>query len=266
MKDLISKQASQRLCQRMSFGVLVAEGDFEERRDEMRGAVLEVLGITDFVSITKPVLEPFASLEGKLREGAELRSKLRENRDQPIYPRIIAENVVDGYQTEKVFFFSAPDIVVTRVMVHPKGCFGVRKFNFRQTDLVLLENGTKDIPENKGLLEKLLEKNHRVFVFDVRGIGAVEMRQIDKGRGIHDAEHKSGCDAMMLGKSTLGLCVFDVLRGYDYLRTRKDVEKIGLLGVGSGAFFAYFAAALEDGFEDLTFTDLLYSYHRRRVC
>jgi hypothetical protein len=198
-------------------------GDFEKRRDEMRNAVSQVLGISD------------------------------EKRDYPIYPRIIAENVVDGYRTEKIFFFSAPDIVVTAIMVHPKGD------SVKQTDLVLLENGTKDIPEKKGLLETLLNNNHRVFVFDVRGVGAVQMRQAEKG-GVHGAEYKFGCDAMMLGKSTLGLRVFDVLRGYDYLRTRSDVEKIGLLGVGSGAFFAYFAAAIEDGFADLTFTDLLYSY------
>ena len=203
---------------------LTAEGDFEKRRYEMLKAVSEVLGISD------------------------------ENRDYPIYPRIIAENVVDGYQTEKIFFFSAPDMVVTGVMVHPKGD------SVKQTDLVLLENGTKDIPEKKDLLEALLNNHHRVFIFDARGVGAVEMRQAERGRGVHATEYKFGCDAMMLGKSTLGLRVFDVLRGYDYLRTRSDVEKIGLLGVGSGAFFAYFAAAIENGFADLTFTDLLYSY------
>lgn len=204
---------------------LMPESDFEKRRDEMRNAVLEVLGITD------------------------------ENRDYPVHPRIIAENVVDGYQTEKIFFFSTPDIVVTGVIIHPQGD------SVEQTDLVLLENGTKDIPENINLLESFLQKTHRVFVFDVRGIGAVEARQIiDKAKGIHNAEYKFGCDAMMLGKSTLGLRVFDVLRGYDYLCTRNDVDKIGLFGIGTGAFFAYFAAAIEDGFEDLTFVDLLYSY------
>ncbi|MFQ6040831.1 MAG: alpha/beta hydrolase family protein [Candidatus Poribacteria bacterium] len=203
---------------------LKAERDFEKRRDEMRNAVLEVLGIND------------------------------ENRSQPIYPRIIAENEVDGYRTEKIFFFSAPDIVVTGVMAHPKGD------SVKQTDLVLFENGTKDIPEKRDLLTELLENHHRLFVFDARGVGAVEMRQAERGRGVHAAEYKFGCDAMMLGKSTLGLRVFDVLRGYDYLRTRRDVENIGILGVGSGAFLAYFAAAIEDGFTDQTFTDLLYSY------
>ena len=67
-------------------------------------------------------------------------------------------------------------------------------------------------------------------------------------------------DAMMLGISTLGLRVFDVLRGYDYLRTRSDVDQIGLYGIGKSAFYAYFAGALADGFTSLEFEDLLYSY------
>ena len=200
-------------------------GDLEKYRVEMRGAIAEALGITD------------------------------ESREAPIYPRIIAENVVGGYPTEKIFFFSAPDIVVTGVMIHPQGDTPVK-----QTDLVLLENGTNDIPEQRPLLEEKLKNHHRLFVFDVRGVGGVEMRPVNRAGSPHHAEYKLGCDAMMLGISTLGLRVFDVLRGYDYLRTRNDVEKIGLVGIGSGAFFAYFAAAMEEGFADLTFTDILYSY------
>jgi hypothetical protein len=76
----------------------------------------------------------------------------------------------------------------------------------------------------------------------------------------HDPEYKLGCDAMMLKRSTLGLRVFDVLRAYDYVHSRTDVGKIGIIGVDSGAFFAYFAAALEAGIEDLVFENLLFSY------
>lgn len=69
---------------------------------------------------------------------------------------------------------------------------------------------------------------------------------------------------MMLGLSTLGLRVYDVMRGYDYLRTRSDVGEIHLHGVGSGAVFAFFAAVLEEGFSTLTCEEMLASY--REVC
>ena len=42
-----------------------------------------------------------------------------ERCNQTIYPRIVAENVVDGYRTEDIFFFSEPNIVVTGIFIHP---------------------------------------------------------------------------------------------------------------------------------------------------
>jgi cephalosporin-C deacetylase-like acetyl esterase len=182
-----------------------------------------------------------------------------EARSAPIYPRVLREEVVEGYPCEKLFFFSAPEIVVTGVMIHPRS-----NGSAVQTDLLLLEGGTSEMPAQRPRLERLLEASHRVFVFDVRGTGAVATRPVSPG-GVddpHRTEYKLGCDAMMLGISTLGLRVYDVLRGLDYLRSRPDVdsERIGLHGVGTGALFAFFAAALEDGWCELTVEDMLCSY------
>ena len=99
-----------------------------------------------------------------------------------------------------------------------------------------------------------------MFVFDPRGIGGVQVRAFNRGGQPHDGEFKLASDAMMLGISTMGLRVFDVLCGYDYLRTRSDVDQIGLYGLAAVPFYAYFAGALEDGFVSLEFEDLLYSY------
>ena len=133
-----------------------------------------------------------------------------------------------------------------------------------QTDLVLFDGGTTEIPEQRPRLERLLDENHRLFVFDVRGTGAVVTRPVNAGgvNDVHRSEYRLACDAMMLGISTLGLRVFDVLRGLDYLRTRPDVdpERIGLHGLGAGAAFAFFAAALDDAWCALTTEDLLVSY------
>ena len=178
-----------------------------------------------------------------------------ERRNQKIYPRIVAENVVDGYRTEEIFFFSEPDVVVTGIFIHP-----LEGATVEQTDLILFENGTKDNPDKREWLESRLASGRQLFIFDPRGIGGVETRSFNRGGHPHDGEFKLASDAMMLGISTMGLRVFDVLRGYDYLRTRSDVDQIGLYGIGSGAFYAYFAGALEDGFASLEFEDLLYSY------
>ena len=178
-----------------------------------------------------------------------------ERHNRKIYPRILAENIVDGYRTEEIFFFSEANIVVAGVFIHP-----LEGTPVEQTDLILFENGTADNPDKREWLENRLASGRQLFVFDPRGIGGVQGRPFNRGGSPHGAEYKLGSDAMMLGISTMGLRVFDVLCGYDYLRTRQDVDQIGLYGVGSGAFYAYFAGALEDGFASLEFEDLLYSY------
>ena len=176
-------------------------------------------------------------------------------RNQTIHPRIVAENVVDGYRTEEIFFFSESNIVVTGTFIHP-----LEGTTVERTDLILFENGTNDNPDKREWLESRLAAGRQLFVFDPRGIGGVQVRAFNRGGQPHDGEFKLASDAMMLGISTMGLRVFDVLCGYDYLRTRSDVNQIGLYGIGSGAFYAYFAGALEDGFVSLEFEDLLYSY------
>ena len=176
-------------------------------------------------------------------------------RNRTIHPRIVAENVVDGYRTEEIFFFSESNIVVTGTFIHP-----LEGTTVERTDLILFENGTNDNPDKREWLESRLAAGRQLFVFDPRGIGGVQVRAFNRGGQPHDGEFKLASDAMMLGISTMGLRVFDVLCGYDYLRTRSDVDQIGLYGIGSGAFYAYFAGALEDGFVSLEFEDLLYSY------
>ena len=178
-----------------------------------------------------------------------------EGRDGKIYPRIVAENVVDGYQTEEIFFFSEPNIVVTGTFIHPLEGTAVE-----QTDLIVFEHGTNDNSDKREWLEGRLASGRQLFVFDPRGIGGVQVRSFNRDVHPHDGEFKLASDAMMLGISTMGLRVFDILRGYDYLRTRADVNQIGLYGVGKSAFYAYFAGALENGFTSLEFEDLLYSY------
>ena len=207
---------------------------------------LEVLGVPQSAISRDPV---------QVRETITEVLGLPEGRNQKIYPRIVAENVVDGYRTEEIFFFSEPNIVVTGTFIYPLEGTAVE-----QTDLILFENGTNDTPDKREWLEARLASGRQVFVFDPRGIGGVPVRSFNRGRHPHDGEFKLASDAMMLGISTMGLRVFDILRGYDYLRTRGDVDQIGLYGIGKSAFYAYFAGALEGGFASLEFENLLYSY------
>jgi dienelactone hydrolase len=172
-------------------------------------------------------------------------------RSAPINARIINTQTVEGYHTEKIFFFSAPEISVTGVLIHPRGA---TSDSTRPATLLLLEHGTDDIAASRPAIDALLHRGHRVFVFDVRGVGAVKTYsyRAEAEFETFNSEYKMGCDAMMLGLSTLGLRVFDVLRGVDYLRSRPDISAIHLQGFGSGAVFAYYASLLDDGIENLS--------------
>jgi hypothetical protein len=128
--------------------------------------------------------------------------------------------------------------------------------------MLLLPEGSNAIPEEKARLLEILEKGRNVFVFDVRGIGAVKTRPLTScsDSDKHNNEFRLGCDAMKMKTSTLGLRVFDVLRGVDYLCTRHDVGSIALTGVGVAGAWALNAAALEPRVDALTLEHSPLSY------
>ena len=184
-------------------------------------------------------------------------SWLGEPRSRTIYPRIIFDAPVNGYRTEKIFFFSEPDVCVTAVLMHPRNTTTVHS-----TELLLFEQGTDSIPTQRARLIDILEHGRNVCVFDVRGVGAVKARPITSyaDSSKHNSEFRLGVDAMKMKTSTLGLRVFDVLRAVDYLHTRPDSGAIYLTGVGIAGAWALHAAALETHIAGLTLERMVMSW------
>jgi dienelactone hydrolase len=186
------------------------------------------------------------------------------DRSAPIYPRVMdPEENEAGESFRKIWFFSAPGVAVSGVLCAPRGA----KTETLPTTILLLENGTSEDYEAR--VQKLLAENRRVFVFDVRGIGGVEARPVcpncsSAPQSPFNSEYKMACDALMLGRSTPGARVFDVLRAFDYLQTREEIGEILIHGVGDAASWAFFAAALEADFVEVTCEEMLASY--RDLC
>jgi hypothetical protein len=176
-----------------------------------------------------------------------------ESRTRPIYPRIIYDAPVNGYRTEKLFFFSEPDVCVAAIYVHPRD-----ETQASGTELLLLDGGTNAIPAERARIANLLENGKRVFVFDVRGVGAVSARPITtySNADYHGSEYRMALDAMKMKTSTLGLRVFDILRAVDYLRTRPETRSIAVTGVGAGATWGLYAASLETEIGTVTLEEL----------
>jgi cephalosporin-C deacetylase-like acetyl esterase len=185
------------------------------------------------------------------------------DRFAPLYPRKANTGEGEAYRWEKVWFFSAPDIATCGVIYHPLQGAPTDKL---PTTLLLLRHGTDDAASQAEGIERLAREGQRVFVFDVRGVGGVKARSVtsydrpDFLSGIFNGDYKFACDTMMLGLSMLGMRVFDVLRACDYLRMREDVAEVRLHGIGSGAVWAFFAAALDENVASLTCEEMLISY------
>jgi cephalosporin-C deacetylase-like acetyl esterase len=211
--------------------------------------------------------------EPKKREASALRTEVSEalgigafdsnasyigpSRERTIYPRIIKNEPVDGHRVEKIFFFSEPDVCVSAIYLHPSD-----ETKATGTEILLLPEGTNATPAEMPRISQLLEQNKRVFVFDVRGIGGVKQRSVTvyEHPTKYETEFRLAMDAMKLKTSTLGLRVFDVLRAYDYLKTRADAGPVSVTGVGVAGTWALYAAALEPEIKALTLERTPLSY------
>jgi cephalosporin-C deacetylase-like acetyl esterase len=93
-------------------------------------------------------------------------------------------------------------------------------------------------------LDSLKQGNHLTIAIDPRGWGESAPAKGTSGySGVYQLAQRS----MLIGKPLPGMQVYDVLRVFDYLTTRPDVDasQVTLKGVGKAGIIAMYAAALE---------------------
>jgi len=84
-----------------------------------------------------------------------------------------------------------------------------------------------------------------VLVPDQRCFGEREDKDMANSGGFC---HRSAMSALLLGKTMIGMRVWDVIREIDYLQTRKEVipDRIGVAGLSGGGTTTLFSAALDE--------------------
>ena len=164
-----------------------------------------------------------------------------EKSTEPVYPRIIADEVVaDGIHREKIFFWSEPGILIS-------GLYFRNEAATLEPVFLLLEDGTAQVEQAWELINSLLGEGRDVFLLDPRLKGAVASRPLnnnDYAYNFFGTEYRLSCDAQMLGSSVVGMQVTDVLRGIEYLLARTGKEQVVLAGRDQGALLATLAAPL----------------------
>jgi cephalosporin-C deacetylase-like acetyl esterase len=107
---------------------------------------------------------------------------------------------------------------------------------------IYVNSGGKDADPNA--IESLRQKGQVVLAIDPRGWGESAPA---KGSGGYSGMYQLAQRAMLIGRPLAGMQVYDVLRAFDYLVSRQEVDpsKVSVKGVGNGGVIALYAGALE---------------------
>ncbi len=181
----------------------------------------------------------------------------------PLGVRDIVTTPRKAYHIEKLEFLSEPGICIPTWVFVPEG-----KQGRLPPILYLSEEGKEAEGMEFGVLEKLAQKGNLVIAVDVRGIGSTtppHSADIESTsfRHLFSVETAMAYMAWFMDESLFGMRVADVVRAIDYTESRPDVDQaeIRLIGVGRGAQWALFAAALDSRVHAVVCDGGLLSYH-----
>jgi cephalosporin-C deacetylase-like acetyl esterase len=109
------------------------------------------------------------------------------------------------------------------------------------------------------VIESLSGAGQIVLSFDPRGLGESAP---EPGSGGYSGMWQLAQRAMLIGRPLPGQQVYDLLRVFDYLVSRPDVDqrRVTLIGTGSGGILALYAAALEPSVASVEAMDPVVSY------
>jgi hypothetical protein len=178
----------------------------------------------------------------------------------PLFPRTLREQEENGIRADSIFFLSEPGVMAAGCLVRAAGS------RPRRTSLLLTQEGTARLDREIAKSRGLLDTGEAVFVFDVRGKGAVKTDPVNAYADVFPSSffHTDGWlawSAYCLGESLLGMRVFDVLRAAQYLRDEAHVPSVDLWAEGlEPALWGYLAAALDSGIERTRVAGLIESF------
>jgi len=176
-----------------------------------------------------------------------------------LLPEIVDKKEFEDYVRERIIFNSAPDVSVVGYLLIPKnislpvpGVVALHGHGYGKDDVVgIWEDGTeRTIPDgyHKDFGISLVKAGFITFAIEQACFG--ERREPED---IAVSKYQSSCRkvsfwAMLLGKTVLGMRVWDVIRAIDYLQTRNEVKKdsIGVMGISGGGMTTLFSSAIDE--------------------
>jgi cephalosporin-C deacetylase-like acetyl esterase len=158
----------------------------------------------------------------------------------PVPSRKVGEIGRDGYRIEKLLLDSEPGITIPALLALPAAAQ-------RPLPAVLYVNSAGKSADARpgGDIEALVRMGYAVLAADPRGYG--ETAPPPRGSGGYSSLYQTFMRGYLLDKPLPGMQTSDLLRAFDYLAARSEIDpaRIAVLGKANGGVLAMFVAALE---------------------
>ena len=134
------------------------------------------------------------------------------------------------------------------IALHGHGTWGAEAIIGDSTNPAITEFNHRMNYDYAGQLAK---RGYMVFAPDLRGFGPrledPDQREADDPAWISSC-YSVSVNALLLGKTLLGMRVYDVMRLIDYIQTRPEtsVESLGCVGLSGGGMLTLFTTALDE--------------------
>ena len=170
-------------------------------------------------------------------------------------PRVVKQSESDGegYRIERLGIETEKGVEIPAVVLSPVLREG------RKPAVVYLNPAGRFVDaKSEGDMVALARAGYVVLSPDARGFGETAAR----GSSGYNASWQTSMRAMLVGKTVIGIQLTDVLRCFDYLGRRGDVDtaRIAVFGKGHGGVLALYAAAIEPGFQKAASEGAVLSY------
>ena len=164
----------------------------------------------------------------------------------------------DGYRIEKFIYESEPGILVPSLLFIPEG-------SGRKPAIIYVHGRGKAIDAGEsGEIEKFTKAGYVVLAVDPRGIGETNSLEDFNGSDFprYFGQWNSTMTGLLMGKSLLGMRVFDIQKGLNLLAARPEVDssRISAIGKEAGGVPLLMATVLDDRISRLALENVLVSY------
>jgi dienelactone hydrolase len=177
-------------------------------------------------------------------------------------PQLLETRTKEAYTLQRIAIQTLPGefmpvfVLIPHHQDHPKPIIALHGHGTWGAEAIIGDSTNPAITEfnhqmNYDYAGQLAKRGYMVFAPDLRGFGP-RLEDPDQ-READDPAWVSSCysvsvNALLLGKTLLGMRVYDVMRLIDYIQTRPetDIESLGCVGLSGGGMLTLFTTALDE--------------------